>query len=244
MTAAPTPPTPGALPSRTVRGGDGIAWAPFTTPAGGTWRDGPAPVDISKMGARTTRDTDALVVPRLLVEHRRNGEARPVYAEPTSALTTGGDAAQGGSHHSLVTPAEGLVVADVIYTRNYGHTDPRFLSRRVTDPLGPITAKDHTALVIPFRRGSRAYPATASALSTIATHEAHGLLARLGIDLLDCHFRMLQADRAPACAAVPRRLRRSGQCGRADQAGRERRFLECRPSGWGRQSRRCCAGTP
>ena len=181
----------GALPSRTVRGGDGIAWAPFTTPAGGTWRDGPAPVDVP-MGARTTRDTDALVVPPLLVEHRRNGEARPVYAEPTSTITTGGDAAQGGSHHSLVTPPEGLVVADAIYTRNYGHTDPRFLSRRVTDPLGPITAKDHTALVIPFRRGSRAYPATASALSTIATHEAHGLLARLGIDLLDCHFRMLK----------------------------------------------------
>jgi DNA (cytosine-5)-methyltransferase 1 len=54
--------------------------------------------------------------------------------------------------------------------------------------------RDHTSLVIPFRRGARPHPVEATALSTVATREQHGLLGELGIDIADCRFRMLTPE--------------------------------------------------
>jgi DNA (cytosine-5)-methyltransferase 1 len=170
------------LPTRTIKVGEGLAQAePFTVPAGGTWRDGPASLS-EPMGARTTRETDALVCPPLLTEHRRNGEARPVNDEPSSTITAG------GNHHSITMPPEGA-----FYVKNYGgNARPQDMARSVNDPFGAITTKDHTSLVIPFRRGSKPH-LPSEPVGTMATHAQHGL-AKLGIDLYDCFFRMLTAD--------------------------------------------------
>src|SRR4051794_17970513 len=50
------------LTTQTTTATKGVAVLPMTVPAGGTWRHAPVPVD-EPMGARTTRDTDALVCP-------------------------------------------------------------------------------------------------------------------------------------------------------------------------------------
>lgn len=76
--------------------------------------------------------------------------------------------------------------------KNYGgYAAPRDMVRPVGVPLGTVTARDGHSLVIPFRRGARPYPADADALSAVLTREQHGL-ARLGVDVDDCLFRMLK----------------------------------------------------
>jgi DNA (cytosine-5)-methyltransferase 1 len=63
----------------------------------------------------------------------------------------------------------------------------------VSQPLGTITARDSTALVIPYRRAARPHRAATTPLSTVATHEQHGL-AHPGFDVDDCLFRILTPD--------------------------------------------------
>ncbi|GAA0897934.1 DNA cytosine methyltransferase [Pseudonocardia zijingensis] len=174
----------GPLPARTVRIGDGMACPPMTVPAGGTWRDEASPVDMP-MGARTTRDTDALVVPPFVAELRGGGSvARPVL-DPLATVTAG------GRHHGLTVPPE---VAQAFYVKNHGgYAQPRDTVRSVGEPLGAITVKDPTSLVIPFRRGARPHGTDDTALSTVATREQHGL-AHLGFDVDDCLFRMLTPE--------------------------------------------------
>ncbi|MFI6979948.1 DNA cytosine methyltransferase [Embleya sp. NPDC050154] len=59
-----------------------ITWPPpLLVPSGGTWNEDAQPVD-EPMRTRTTRETDALLVP-----YYGNGNARPV-AEPASTVTT------------------------------------------------------------------------------------------------------------------------------------------------------------
>ncbi len=175
-----------ALPTRTVRIGDGMTALPFTVPAGGTWRTAPASL-VDPMGARTTSETDGLVVPPLLVEHRRNGEARPAGAEPTSTITCGD--MRGGSHHSVVVPPGAFYVKQFTARGNPGQMSKDVL----TAPLGAVTGVDHHSLVIPYRRGSKAYPAGTAALSTVTTHETHAIAnGQLDLDVMDCLFRMLQ----------------------------------------------------
>jgi DNA (cytosine-5)-methyltransferase 1 len=161
----------GPLPTRTVRIGEGIAVAPFTVPSGGTWREGPADVAVP-MGARTTRDTDALVCPPFIDVARSNNLPRSVE-DPLAPLTT-------GRNHGLVSPP---FIAEL---RGGGST-----TRSIDHPLATITAGgNHHGLVIPFRRGATPYRAGERPLATIVTHEQHGL-AHLGVDVDDCLFRML-----------------------------------------------------
>lgn len=137
-------------------------------------------VTPSPDGPRVARATDALVCPPLLVEHRRNGEARPVTAEPTSTITAG------GNHHSLIVPP-------AFYVKNYGgNANARDLVRPVSLPFGSITTRDSTSLVIPFRRGARPHRPS-EPIGTVATRAQHGLLGRIGISVMDCMFRMLTA---------------------------------------------------
>lgn len=132
--------------------------------------------------ARTTPAADGLVCPPLLVEHRRNGEARPAHGEPSSTITAG------GNHHSLVQAPD-----DAFYVKNHGgNARPRDMVRPVRSPLGAMTTKDPTSLVIPFRRGMKPHRVDQPA-GAMTTRAQHGL-AHLGIDLYDCLFRMLTPE--------------------------------------------------
>lgn len=70
---------------------------PFTVPSGGTWREGPASVAVP-MGARTTRDTDALVSLPFIAELRGGGSVARSINHPLATITAG------GNHHGLVIP--------------------------------------------------------------------------------------------------------------------------------------------
>ncbi|MGO5193137.1 DNA cytosine methyltransferase [Bifidobacterium boum] len=73
-----------------------------------------------------------------------------------------------------------------------------------SDPLATFTgAGFHHGLVIPFRRGSRPYPAVADPLSTMATRDQHGVLTP-AINVEDCYFRMLKPREAANAQAFPR----------------------------------------
>jgi DNA (cytosine-5)-methyltransferase 1 len=179
------PATAGPLPSRTVKIGDGLAHLPFTVPAGGTWRDGPAAVDVP-MGARTARETDGLVVPPFIAELRGGSSTARRISDPLATITAG-DGRSGGWHGLTVPPGE----LGAFYVKNFGgNARPQDMARSVGEPFGTITVRDHTSLVIPFRRGARPYPPGSAPLSTVATHDQHGL-AHLGVDVDDCLFRML-----------------------------------------------------
>jgi DNA (cytosine-5)-methyltransferase 1 len=194
----------------TASGGNQGVVIPMLVPAGGTWRDDASPVDVP-MGARTARETDALVCPPFIDVARTNNRSRGVD-EPLAPLTTGRNhglvcppfvaelrggsstarsiddplatVTAGGLHHGLTVPPGSF------YVKNYGgNAEPTDMVKGVGQPLGTITAR--TSLVIPFRRGARPYPAGSEPLSTIATREAHALL-QAAIDVDDCLFRMLK----------------------------------------------------
>lgn len=76
--------TPASEPMRTLTTAGHqslVTWESLLVPAGGTWNDSAQPVTVP-MRARTTRETEALLVP-----YYGNGAARPV-AEPVGTLTT------------------------------------------------------------------------------------------------------------------------------------------------------------
>lgn len=172
------------LTTQTTTSTKGIAVPPMTVPAGGTWRDEAAPVDVP-MGARTTRETDALVCPPFVAELRGGHSVARNIVDPLATVTAS------GNHHGLTVPPG---TEQAFYVKNYGgNAQPRDLARSVRDPFGTITVRDSTSLVIPFRRGARPYPAGQGPLSTVATREQHGL-AQLGFDVDDCLFRMLNPD--------------------------------------------------
>lgn len=172
------------LPSRTVKIGEGFACPPMTVPAGGTWRDQASPVDVP-MGARTTRETDALVVAPFVAELRGGRSLARSVVDPLGTVTAS------GNHHGLTVPP-GAERAFYV-TNHQGHAKPHQMAKRVGEPFGTVTARDATSLVVPFRRGARPYPAGEGPLSTVATREQHGL-AQLGFDVADCLFRMLSPE--------------------------------------------------
>ncbi|PBC61297.1 DNA methyltransferase [Streptomyces sp. Tue6028] len=86
------------LPTRTVRIGDGIAIPPLLVPAGGSWNTDAVPVTVP-MHTRTTRDSEALLVPApFITEHRGGGSTTRGIGDPLAAITAG------GNHHGLVIP--------------------------------------------------------------------------------------------------------------------------------------------
>lgn len=73
----------------------------------------------------------------------------------------------------------------------------------VNEPAATFTASGfHHGLVIPFRRGSRAYPAARGPLSTMATRDQHGVL-KPAYDIQDARFRMLTPREAANAQAFP-----------------------------------------
>ncbi|WP_425833024.1 DNA cytosine methyltransferase [Streptomyces fractus] len=86
------------LPTRTVRIGDGLAMPPLLVPVGGSWNTDPATVTVP-MRTRTTRESEALLVPApFITEHRGGGSTTRAIADPLASITAG------GNHHGLVIP--------------------------------------------------------------------------------------------------------------------------------------------
>jgi DNA (cytosine-5)-methyltransferase 1 len=126
-----------------------------------------------------------LTVPPFVAELRGGGSVARGVDDPLATITAG------GRHHGLTVPPG---AEHAFYVKNHGgYAQPRDTVRSVGEPLGAITAKDPTSLVIPFRRGARPHRPQDRALSTVATREQHGL-AQLAFDVDDCLFRMLTPE--------------------------------------------------
>jgi DNA (cytosine-5)-methyltransferase 1 len=132
---------------------------PMLVPAGGTWNDAAASV-VEPFRTRTTRDTEALVVPL-----RNNGVARPADTDPAPTV------AAAGNHHALVmrnmtargdqgqmsTPVEEPLrtqtASSVQSLIRWGHLLVPYygtaVARRVDEPVGTVTTVDRNALVGP-----------------------------------------------------------------------------------------------
>jgi DNA (cytosine-5)-methyltransferase 1 len=140
---------------------------PHLAPAGGTWRTAPSPVS-EPMPARTTRESDGVALPPLLVpvEGRPGKEARPtsepartqtcrnetgLAVPPFMATLRGGGSAKAPAtvDQPLTTVTasgnhHGLAGADAFYVKNYGGAArPVDMVRPVTTPLGTVTTADH-----------------------------------------------------------------------------------------------------
>ena len=127
---------------------------------------------------RSTKNGDALVMTEPFITMLRNHGRATTIDEPLQTI------AAGGFHHALTVPGS------FVMSQYGGQLNGSPLAvRDVSTPLPPMVASSMPSLVIPYRRGARPH-ATDEPLSTIATHDQHGLMTD-GIDLDDVRFRML-----------------------------------------------------
>ena len=121
---------------------------------------------------------------------RANGRTRSTD-EPLPTFST-------GRNHGLTIPPGSFI------TKNHAGyaTGGSHLNKPVTDPIATMRASGTHSLVIPFRKGSKPYPADADPLSTMATRDQHAIL-QPHIDVDDCYFRMLQPREAANAQAFP-----------------------------------------
>lgn len=164
------------LPTRTVKIGDGLACPPFTVPSGGTWRTDSESLAMP-MPTRTTTETDLLICPPFIAELRGGGSTARRVDDPLATITAG------GNHHGLTIPPGAFL------TKNFGHLAPKFAAKSVDEHVSTITARDHHALVVPYRKGKA--KTTAEPIHTLATRDSAALV-QPAIDINDCRFRMLQ----------------------------------------------------
>lgn len=175
------------LPTRTVKIGDVVV-----TPM--TYIKNRGKADEAKyranpvsdpLGAVTAQDSTGLVsVPLVVVSLRNHGKPTRAREAPLQTVTAGDG--RGRGTQMLVAPPEAF------YIKNFGgNARPEHLAKPLTEPLSPITTKDHHALVIPYRKGARARPAGAEPLPVVSTVESAALLTA-EIDVMDCYYRMLK----------------------------------------------------
>jgi DNA (cytosine-5)-methyltransferase 1 len=150
----------------------------LAVPAGGTWND-EARTIMEPFRTRTTRDTEALVVPL-----RNNGVARPAGEAPAPTV------AAAGNHHALVM------------RNNDGGAE---MSTPVTEPLRTLTAAGHQSLIrwdhllVPYYNTGVARPVNEPA-GTVTTKDRTALVsASVAVD--DCTFRMLEPHEIQAAMA-------------------------------------------
>lgn len=192
-----TRPVDAVLPTQHTTAAEALA-VPMLVPAGGTWRDEAQPV-TSPMGARTTRESDSLIVPPLLVPvEGRDGKAASPVHDPYRTQTARNET--------------GLLIPPFIAELRGGHSDHRALA----DALATVTASgNHHALVTP--QATMAAWAAIYAydggdlrhlfepMPTQTTVQGDALLA--GIDpahlppVEDCLFRMLEPHEIAAAMA-------------------------------------------
>jgi DNA (cytosine-5)-methyltransferase 1 len=193
-----TRPVEAVLPTQHTTAAEALA-VPMLVPAGGTWRDDAHPLTTA-MGARTTRETDAVLVPPLLVP--AEGRDGKVAAAVGGALRT-----------QTARNETGILVPPFIAELRGGGSEHRAL----TDALATVTASgNHHGLVL-APGASTTSPAQTMAewaalyaydsgalrdhhrepLPTQTTVEGDAVLAGLaglsGLpDVDDCLFRMLE----------------------------------------------------
>lgn len=160
---------------------------PMMVPAGGTWRTGATPVD-APMPTRTTRETDALAIPALPDQCTPlvvglEGRATVAHVRPIGRPLR----AQTGRHQDAL----------VIPMRNHGVARPAN-----TDPLPTVTAAGNhhgllswPELLVPYYGTGRARPVD-EPMGALSTVDRYGLLdtPTMGLDVMDCLFRMLDPD--------------------------------------------------
>lgn len=162
--------------ARTGTPGDGVACPPLVVNINhDTNRTYPA--HELPLASRTVKLGEGIACPPYVVELRNHSQPSDPTDEPLSTVNT-------ARHHGLVAPP-GAFHMKV----NSGNCAPGQATDQVGRPFGGITAKDTTALVIPYRRGKA--KTTDEPLHTLGTHDSAGLvLPELDVD--DCLFRMLQ----------------------------------------------------
>lgn len=220
-------------PVVTATGEANALTVPMLVPAGGTWNEAAQPVSIP-MRARTTRETEGVVVPPFLAP-LRSGRART--SEATEPLAT---VVANGSNHAFVVPPmivpvegrDGLrprLAGEPMRTRTGRLEDavvtggPFITMLRqnvgpsgVDEPLDTVVAAgNHHALTVPdalltayyTTRGSCTH--VAEPVPTLPTRDRFALVTRapseVGDDELDaCSFRMLAPGEVLAAMAFPR----------------------------------------
>jgi DNA (cytosine-5)-methyltransferase 1 len=160
------------LNARTGTPADGLV-----LPVSGANHDQPPTMTGDPFRTRITRDTDALVVPPFITELRKNQDGRSV-GEPLSTVTTS------GWHHALTVPPSFLL-------RNYGGylTAERNVIP-IDRPVGTVTANDHHALVVPYRRGRAT--TTSEPLHTMATRDSAAIVVPSDEEIMQWLLRMLK----------------------------------------------------
>ncbi|MER6939359.1 DNA cytosine methyltransferase [Nocardioides sp. NPDC127514] len=174
--------------------------------SGGRWFD----PETRPMPTNTIKRGEGLVMTEPFVSMLRNhGRNHPVTSGPVPTFSAG------GFHHGLTIPPGAFVSA---HHGGYATADPS-MNKSVTEPLRTQTAQLNKSLVIPYRKGAKPYPATANALSALATREQHALL-QAAIEVEDCYFRMLKPREAANAQRFPRRYVITGNQGEQQmQAG-------------------------
>lgn len=146
------------------------------------------PVDGDPLGTVVANGRhEQLVTPPFVTEMRGTSTARGV----DDAL---GTVTAGGNHHAVTVPDY------VFIQKHHGGIDYAGISHMVKsigEPLPSLVAKVNTSLVIPYRRGMKAYQAAGRPLHTLSTHDSAGLVAPDFTDrelrdmILNSRFRML-----------------------------------------------------
>lgn len=178
-----------------------FATAPFLAPAGGTWRTDPTALTVP-MPTRTTRETDGLVVPPMIVQtSKRSTQPARATTLPMPTQT---------SRREL-----GLMIPPFITSLRGGGSKKS--ARSVGEPLATFSARGfHHGLVqppgseeareqllVPYYRTGVPRPVD-EPMGTLTTRDRHGLL---GVDpdrLIDeCTFRMLEPSEIRRGMAFP-----------------------------------------
>lgn len=156
----------------------GVACPPLLVPAGGTWNDS-ASLVTELMRARTTRDTEALVIPPLVVPLRNHGVGQPADQAPFPTF------AAGGYHHA------------VVMRNNTARGDAGYLATPVDEPLRSLTTAGHQSLlrwdhvVYAYDTGN-ARPIAAPLPTQTAVQGDALMLPQIPVE--DCTFRMLTPE--------------------------------------------------
>ena len=152
---------------------------PTLVPAGGTWDDAAAAVG-DPMRTRTTSQTDALVVPPVVVNVNHQGDLGRPYPAGAAPLAT-----------RTTRIGDGVAVPPgAFYAKSFGGSAwQQDTARGVSQPLGAVTPEDHHALVVPYRRACR--PRTTGGPPHTLHTGGSAALAQAAAGVADCRFRML-----------------------------------------------------
>lgn len=180
---------------------------PFLSPAGGTWRNAPAPV-TEPMPARTTRESDGIAVPMLIPTEGRPGKTAAPVTEPGRAQTCRRET--------------GMAIPPIVITMRGGGSVHG--ARTLDAPMPTLTANgNHVGLaeqpaldlLVPYYSTGTARP-VAEPMGTLSTRDRYGR-ARAALPLDIDPARVLTAvDDIETTAKQIRALKKSDEKRAAD----------------------------